>query len=813
MMQILEEFQWASTDSYLDITHQKTKPVCFQSNKQGHGVETKNHVYMLTNCPDTYEAMLRYVGYSDLEDADTTEDQKIEHMAQAIHFMAQDMQKSLLGNYIQRQISFNWINTCEGNEDRLKYKSLQKPISNGLCKFLAMFGGHMIPYYIGLINHAKYGCSFSTLFSGYYSSEIGTITKQNKRQIVDDNHTLESYTSCMKPPIKQERSFWEGSLHLGHHTTKCTESDLNKAHKVKLKAFFRTTHELSLDKRRVPSSIQDVFARASTLETIAVIRNSDIQAHWFKDRFEEDKRLEFAMSSAEHDQTGFMELADSLVATHQALVVDLQTHRAFRSTRNPTRIQALVQPLAPGYMNITLLTKSIQEGELQRLDSIPRLASAEGSDTPQLDFGSLVELAPLSMCSIDQYLEAKPNPPRIILHRSGEVEELLMRHKERKLAQEDLKANYNSKKNEIQITEVADPPLVSLPKDKSELFGMVRTLYLEALYIGKWTHHGMMKSLITCVNAATSFCDISEIIHLLGLWTKGWVDIDNHHKEISKYLNHKRANISYNETRYVKIWKKSQLANATDSRKSTLLKWLKIRETKLQIILYLTIISLKRISKPKDLVKNDENCEDVDGVKNWRPMDRYSKIPEELVDIFFDRIQIWGISSSIYADLEEIDSERETCTAIMRIDPADMDLHTFVEDVADCFSATLPNIVKSYREKISDNGKQNKQLEAAQQFSICNKMTNPSKTVNIKGGWSNFEGKPFDYHSVSSLEKRLERARIEDLEDKSDSPRLPKMARVDSAVLADRLFQDEMVIDRNFPKFGENCESGYDRDN
>ncbi|KAL0081239.1 hypothetical protein J3Q64DRAFT_1757287 [Phycomyces blakesleeanus] len=326
-----------------------------------------------------------------------------------------------------------------------------------------------------------------------------------------------------------------------------------------------------------------------------------------------------------------------------------------------------------------------------------------------------------------------------------------------------------------------------------------------------------MKSLIACVNAATDFTDVSDIINLLSLWTKGWVDIDIHHKEISKYLNRKRVNISYNETRYIKIWKRAQLSNTTSSQKATLLKWLKMRETKLQIILYLTIISLRKLSKSKDLVNTDkkdqfknqnqkEDEEEIDGVQNWRPMDRYSKIPEELVDIFFDRIQIWEITSSICNDLEAINSEREGCTPIMRIDPADIHLTKFVEDVAGCFSATLPNIVKNYREKISDNGKQNKRLEASQQFSICTKITNPSTTVNTKGGWLNYEGKPFDYHSVSSLERRLERARIEDMEDRAESPRLPKMARVDSAILADRLFQDEMIIDRNFPKFGENCE-------
>ncbi|KAI9014567.1 hypothetical protein CLU79DRAFT_368638 [Phycomyces nitens] len=485
MMQILAEFQWASTDSYLNTTRQKTKPTCFQSNKQGHGVETKNHVYMLTNCPDTYEAMLRYVGYSDLEDADATEDQKIEHMAQAIHFMAQDMQKSLLGNYIQRQISFNWINTL-GNPNEPE-KSFQKPISHGLSKFLGLFGGHMIPYYLGLVNHAKYGCSFSTLFSSYFSSEIDTVMKNSESTVSNPAHSMESYITHIKDKTKDDTPFWEGEFYLGHDAYFLSERQgARKEYQVRLKPFFRTTRELPLEERNFPTSVNDLFSRINVFRTVALINNANVRAHWFENDGQESKRLEFVMTSKDPDTATFIDLIDSLIASHQVILVDLQARRASRSNGPHVHTQALLQPLTSGFMNVILLTSPVEADELQSLESGARFPKIHPPETTQLDLPSLLEVAPFSIRAINHYKRVAANGPPIILNESPEVLEILTAYREKKKAEEEAKSKQKvQSKPATGKIKTVDTPIARLPIDEDEFVTTVKRLYLEALYTNK----------------------------------------------------------------------------------------------------------------------------------------------------------------------------------------------------------------------------------------------------------------------------------------------------------------------------------------
>ncbi|KAL0078153.1 hypothetical protein F4703DRAFT_1933232 [Phycomyces blakesleeanus] len=699
MMQILAEFQWAGTDSYLSTikSRQKSKAVCFRSNKPGQeGVNIKNHVYMITNCPDTYDSMLRYVGYTNLEDPDATDDQKIEHLARSIHFMAQDVQKSLLQTYIKRQISFNWINTLEKPNETEQNKSFQKLISHGLSKFLSLFGGHMIPYYLPLVNHTKYGCSFTTIFSSYCSSEIDTVVNKNSEtMITNPAHSVEAYLTHIKiEHQKANTSFWEGEFYLGHDAYFLSERQgARKEYQVRLKPFFRTTRELPLEERNFSTSINDLFSRVNVFHTVALIHNTEVRAEWFENDESESesksksksnpdsesdsgglspghspaKRVEFVMTSKEPVPETFMDLIDSLIASHQVILVDLQARRASRSTGPHPHSQALLQPLTSGFMNVILLTKPVGADELQSLESGARFPKTHPPETTQLDIPALLETAPYSIRVVNHYRRSKAPLVPIVLNESPNVLELLKAHKEKKKAEEEARSQQKVKSKPTNTNKkTVDTPIASLPRDEDEFIITVKKLYLEALYTGKWTHLGMMKNLASCT---------LDIITLLSIWTKSWIDVDNHHREIEDQLNDVQDCVDLEESR-----------------------------TKLQITLYLTILSLKKEMRSNEHGKRQKrHNEDDDGITNWKPMDRYSTLPEELVDIFLDRIQIWEVASSIRDELVEINAEREGSKTQSPIDSADISLRTFVKNVAKCFSDALPDVVRSYREKIDDD--------------------------------------------------------------------------------------------------------------
>ncbi|KAI7869107.1 hypothetical protein BDF14DRAFT_376643 [Spinellus fusiger] len=177
-----------------------------------------------------------------------------------------------------------------------------------------------------------------------------------------------------------------------------------------------------------------------------------------------------------------------------------------------------------------------------------------------------------------QYWEGQTTYTPVDLSGSAEVEEIVMRRKE---IQEQQRAEEEAleKQRTPQKIEAVDAPLNGLPADLPALFTTIRRLYLEALYTGKWTIFGMMTTLLSCVEAATEFCNASDVISLLSRWTRDWEGMENHHQAIKECLSGERASLSYLEAYYVDQWEVNELILVSkEERRATVIKALKMRE-------------------------------------------------------------------------------------------------------------------------------------------------------------------------------------------------------------------------------------------
>ncbi|KAI7869108.1 hypothetical protein BDF14DRAFT_376648 [Spinellus fusiger] len=284
LMQLLAEFQWSNTDSYSSYvsTRRTPKSGCFVSGKSCQGVTIINHVYLLTDCPETHEKMLHFVGHSLPPSITTTteEMQQTKTLAKAVQFMAYDMQKSLWENYVKRQISLNWINTSPTAATLEETKGVQRKIALGLSRFLDLFGGHLFPHYLALIHHAKYGYSFTSIFDAYYSSQMETIVKHTGAPTTHQSHSLSTYYALMNSPGTDPKdTFWQGLFKINSENGIFSLNITHTSYKVELVPFFSATRQIPKEDCSIPSHTIDLFQKVTCLNTMVTVPTADIDPH------------------------------------------------------------------------------------------------------------------------------------------------------------------------------------------------------------------------------------------------------------------------------------------------------------------------------------------------------------------------------------------------------------------------------------------------------------------------------------------------------------------------------------------------------
>ncbi|KAI7887534.1 hypothetical protein K492DRAFT_1797 [Lichtheimia hyalospora FSU 10163] len=215
-----------------------------------------------------------------------------------------------------------------------------------------------------------------------------------------------------------------------------------------------------------------------------------------------------------------------------------------------------------------------------------------------------------------------------------------------------------------------EPTSFKLPTSAQELRDTLRQIYLETIYTQKWLLIDSMKQMYECMEHAlektkgsTRLNEITSAVRSL-LYLSSEFDTKHNHVIVGS----REEELPEDERSYFSEWRGYTMRTGNDDDASTWRKALKIREGKMQMVLYLFSICLERRSGRLSITQSQKELKDEVDLEN--PMLEYQ------LCIYYDRSGVWEQVYDVGTFLQELEQNDKGGPGF-RIDPADMSLATF----------------------------------------------------------------------------------------------------------------------------------------
>ncbi|KAJ8656835.1 hypothetical protein O0I10_007432 [Lichtheimia ornata] len=620
LVQALAEFHWSDIDLSSESPRRQWSNSAASRGMQK--IDIKNYTYLLTPAPHSLEALQRYMpSHSTInsnEDTDVND-----QLAQWLQLMHSELRKWLWEDYANHRISLSWVDTGSfiGNSEELL-------LCNGLGSILRPFGGTHIRSSMLMSHFGSYGVSFSEVFHGCtprtVNVGIDTISGKSTQELLGLKEEMQSWTVDLVQGSKEEQPS-----------------------KIKVyPATSKPSRDLSIEQ----------------LDVVHYIHRCQWNMSWVEYPSSEEEDI-FVLESTDNKCSS---LIDDLRAKRQLAISRIVGNKEF---------YAVIEPKINNTAILRILAPSFQLSHITDMENLTP-AKKRTFESTMLDYISLPATHAKKARLVD-LLQDTSNESLKLASLSETKQQLLVDIKNRRRNRKGRLEAVVEAKLQSQSQPATPPPIhaepassFELPKSAQELRDTLRQIYLETIYTQKWLLIDSMKQMYECMEhvlektkGGTRLNEVTSAVRSL-LYLSSEFDT----KHNNTIVGNREEDLPEDERSYFSEWRAYTMRTGNEDHASSWRKALKIREGKMQMVLYLLSICLERRSGRLSITQSQKELKGEVDLEN--PMLEYQ------LCIYYDRSGVWEQVYDVGTFFQDLE-QNEMGGPGFRIDPADVSLATF----------------------------------------------------------------------------------------------------------------------------------------
>ncbi|CAO3635523.1 unnamed protein product [Cunninghamella blakesleeana] len=725
LMQTLAEFQWKDIDLLgASPRSQRIRDSTIKGGTRSNDSIPINHyLYIISHRPKSFTDLNHYI-YGHHEKPPTPKHKELLGIFNHMEYMANELKRWLWEDFANQHISVHWVDRDDNDTVDVTSNYIQK----GLNSVMQTFGGCLIPETMLKTDFSHYGISFASLFEHYRFQYMSPNPTLNLSKPIRGR--ISSSPSSM---INLDVPVWAGDIIFSGEVNGNISVCISPLERDKLVSQSEPSHQQN---NTIVSTLENSFKNVNSLSILNFISIYEIQLDWLSRNKNEPSVTNCILWSYNES---FLTLL-KLLKTYQMVMILKIDYKSDDEVVNVEHEKlAIVECLMDGCAAMTFIKNDININQFinpdvndddvgngnditYMLNSLENDQKVFGSDI--VDFLNNDPLNCINLCDIianennidtdnhnQQISLDMEYPPCIEPLWNGDISKSPAIENIQNI---DIENNLSTKNNDNTDIKTIDNSIsninsfTKLPNTIDDFTQAIQDLYLDTLYT---TNYTLLKS----ISILLSYVDHilkpnnqynikpSEVASSLQSITMLSSEFDEKHRNrIPSMLDLEPNENSEQEHVCLATWLFNIRGNSNgnDDYEDLYLKALKIRDAKLQIIFLITTIQiLKQFEDKKGKTSSGKKKRHGHRVIN---ADYSSEIPEEQLEIYFDRMFIWEQVSNVVPFLQEQDTEAVE-KSLKRLDQADIYIHTFCNQLAKSYSKRLPDLISKLMEKIDKN--------------------------------------------------------------------------------------------------------------